>query len=114
MTKITLNNVASLIDATTAATTLNANNAVVQTAMDNTLSRDGTQPNQMLASLDMNSNQVVNLPNPTTANSPLRLQDLNTFIGGGTITNIPTGGTTGQVFAKNINTNYDVGWRNSL
>lgn len=114
MTKITLNNVGSLIDATTAQNTINANNAVIQTAFDNTLSRDGTAPNQMNNPLDMNSMQIVNLPNPATANSPLRLQDLTSFIGGGIVTNIPSGGTTGQVLGKNSNTNFDTAWKNSV
>jgi len=112
--KVTLNDVGSLIDATTAATTINANSATIETAFDNTLSLDGTSPNQMQSELDMNSKQIINLPNPATANSPLRLQDLNTFIGGGTITNIPSGGTTGQVLKKNSNANYDIGFSNSV
>lgn len=78
MSKIILNNVGDIVDATTAATTINNNNAVLQTASDNTLSRDGTFPNQMLSNLDMNSNQIVNLPAPLTATSPVRLQDVNT------------------------------------
>src|SRR6266403_1841969 len=114
MSKITLSNVGSLIDATTAAATINANSSVIQTAMDNTLSRDGTAPNQMTVPLDMNSNQIINLPTPATNNSPLRLQDLNTFVGGGTISNIPTGGTTNQVLKKNSNTNYDIGWGSAV
>lgn len=113
MSKITLNNVGSLIDSTTAANTINNNTAVIQAAFDNTLSRDGTSPNTMLNILDMNSNQVLNLPAPATAGSPLRLQDLSTFVGGGTVTNIPVGGTTGQVLAKTSNTNYATGWANS-
>ena len=112
--KVTLNDVGNLIDATTARTTINNNNAVIETAFDNTLSRDGTSPNQMLDALDMNSNQIVNLPNPATNTSPLRLQDLVTFVGGGTVTNIPSGGTTGQVIGKNSNANYDIGYRNSV
>jgi len=114
MSKITLNDVGSLIDATTAANTINANSASIEIAFDNTLSLDGTAPNQMQSELDMNSKQIVNLPIPATTTSPLRLQDLSTFTGGGTITNIPTGGTTGQVIAKNSNANYDIGYRNSV
>lgn len=62
MSKITLNNVGNLIDATTAATTINNNSAVIVSAMDNTLSRNGSAPNQMGSSLDMNSNSIINLP----------------------------------------------------
>lgn len=114
MTKVTLNDVGSLIDATTAATTINGNNATIETASDNTLSRDGTAPNQMLAELDMNGKQILNLPNPATASSALRLADLTSFVGGGTVTNLPSGGTTGQALKKNSGTNYDVGWANDV
>jgi len=114
MTRITLNDVGNLIDATTAQTTINNNNTIIENAFDNTLSLNGTTPNQMLNSLDMNSQQMINLPNPATGNSPLRLQDLSTFVGGGTVSNIPIGGTTGQVLKKNSNTNYDIGWTNSV
>src|SRR6266446_2016825 len=76
MTRVTLNNVGSLIDATTAQTTINNNNTTIQTAFDNTLSRDGTQPNTMLNTLDMNGNQLLNLPAPSTVNSPARLIDV--------------------------------------
>lgn len=114
MSKITLNNVGSLIDATSAATTINSNSATIQTAFDNTLSRDGTGPNTMGTALDMNSKQIFNLPTPATANSPLRLQDLETFNGGGTISSLPTGGTTGQFLSKNSNTNFDAGWGNGV
>lgn len=39
----------------------NANNALIEAAIENTLSRDGTSPNQMEASIDMNSNHVQNI-----------------------------------------------------
>lgn len=109
--KITLNNVGSLIEATTAQATINANNAVVQTAFDNTLSRDGTQPNTMGSPLDMNSYNILNLPAPTSLSEPLRLQELDDFIStGSTVSTLPVGGTTGQVLKKNSATNFDVGW----
>lgn len=112
--KITLNNVTTFTNDTSAVATVNNNNATIVTALDNTLSLDGTSPNQMKNSLDMNSNQIINLPNPSTVNSPLRLSDLNTFIGGGTISSIPIGGTTGQVLGKTSSVNYAVGWENSV
>jgi hypothetical protein len=65
VSKITLSNVGSLIDATTAATTINNNFTTIQTAFDNTLSRNGTSPNTMLSNLDMNSNLVLNTNLPT-------------------------------------------------
>lgn len=46
--------------------TYNANNALIEAALENTLSRDGTTPNTMSADLDMNSQQITNLPTPTS------------------------------------------------
>lgn len=112
MAKLSLNTVGNLIDTTTAQTTINTNNAATVTAVNNTLSLDGTAPNQMLAPFDMNSQQILNLPAPATTLSPLRLQDLNSFIGGGTIATVPTGGTTGQGLTKHSNANYDMQWSN--
>src|SRR6266576_2131311 len=108
--KVTLNRVVNLIDATTAKNTINNNSQIIEDAFDNTSSLDGTAPNQMQSELDMDSHQVLNLPQPATADSPLRLQDLSTFVGGGTVTNMPSGGTSGQILAKNSSTNYDVHW----
>lgn len=110
MSKITLNSIADITQSTSAQTTINTNFSTIQTAFDNTFSRDGTSPNQLSSSLDTNSNQLINLPAPATANSPLRLADLNSFVGGGTVTNIPVGGSTGDVLVKTSNTNYVVGW----
>ena len=80
MAKVVLNNLASLANQTTAITTINNNNDAIETAMENTLSRDGTSPNTMGASLDMNSNRIYNLPAPVSATEPLRLEDLADFL----------------------------------
>lgn len=114
MSKITLTNLANLQNETTAVNAINANNATLTTALDNTLSRDGTSPNQMGATLDMNSNQIINLPQPFTNNSPLRLQDLVDFVGGGTVTNIPISGIKGAILTKASGTDFDVNWATSL
>lgn len=108
--KLTLTDLVNLQNETTAVTAINANNAATETAMENTLSLDGTAPNALQSNLDMNNFQILNLPNPATADSPLRLQDLNTFVGGGTVSNIPAGGTTGQILEKNSSTDYDIKW----
>lgn len=107
MSKITLTNLVNLQNETTAVNAINANNAALTTAFDNNLSRDGTTPNTMSAPLDMNSQQIINLPTPATANSPVRLVDVQT---GGTITNIPPGGNTNDRLIKTSNTDYVVGW----
>jgi hypothetical protein len=46
---------------------LNDNFADTETAIENTLSRDGTAPNNMSANLDMGSNKIINLLAPTSA-----------------------------------------------
>src|SRR6267154_208780 len=73
--KITLGNLANLTNQTAAVTTINNNNALLTTAINNTLSRDGTPPNQMTSALDMNSNRTLNLPTPISASEPLRYVD---------------------------------------
>lgn len=76
MSKITFTSLLNLQSESTAVQSINANFAVVQAALDNTLSRDGTSPNQMNASVDMNSNRIINLPAPVASTEPLRLADV--------------------------------------
>lgn len=109
--KISLTNVASFQNDSTAVAATNSNNAAITTALNNTLSRDGTSPNQMGSSLDMNSNQIINLPSPNNQSSPLRLQDVTLLNGSGTITAVPAGGTTGQALTKTSNANYAMAWQ---
>lgn len=62
MAKLTLADVSNLLgNPTSAATTINSNNTLVETALENTLSRDGTTPNQMLADIDLNNNDLLNV-----------------------------------------------------
>jgi hypothetical protein len=77
--------------------------------MDNTLSRDGTAPNQMEAPLDMNGYHLRNLPKPLGAADPVRLTDL-ADVSEGTFTPLPEGGSLGQPLAKNSSTDYDASW----
>lgn len=94
MTKITLTDLVNLENQTTAVNAINTNNAVIETAFDNTLSRDGTVPNQMGANLDMNSNQILNIPVPATLDSPVRLRDT---VSGAVAITVPPVGTSGAV-----------------
>jgi len=57
------------------ATNVNSNLEEIADALENTLSRDGTLPNMMQADLDMNSNQILNLPAPVNPGDPIRLAD---------------------------------------
>lgn len=93
MTKINLTDLVNLQNETTAVNAINNNNAALRTASDKTLSRDGTSPNQMTAAIDMNNNQIYNLPAPSTVNAPARLIDVTS---NPTIT-VPGTGTAGHV-----------------
>lgn len=74
--KVTLLTLADLVSQTTAVQNLNQNFSTIQTAFDNTLSRDGTTPNQMGSAIDMNSNRIINLPAPTTSTDAARWIDV--------------------------------------
>lgn len=80
MSKITLSSVGTLIDATTARTTINTNFDTIEEVIDNTLSRDGTSPNQMEAELDMNSNRLINLPEADSDTEPVRKGEFDAII----------------------------------
>jgi hypothetical protein len=68
---------------------LNANLDAIEAALENTLSRDGTSPNQMSAPLDMNSNRVTNLAAPVSGSDAARLTDV--MAGSGSFTAAGTG-----------------------
>ncbi len=57
MAKLTLNTIGSRYGSIDA---LNANFDAIETALENTLSRDGTAPNNMESDLDMDSNSILN------------------------------------------------------
>lgn len=102
MTKAVLNDLVNLDNQTSAVNTINANNAVIETAFDNTLSRDGAGPNTMGTNLDMNSFNIINLPTPGSPTSPIRVQDVLTGIG---TTAAPTGTSGHSVpFLDTLNT----------
>ena len=58
MAKLTLSNITS---GYLPIATVNANWDLIETALENTLSRDGTSPNTMGANLDMNSYDILNV-----------------------------------------------------
>lgn len=72
MSKIVLADLANLQNETTAVNAINRNNTTLEAASDNTLSRDGQQPNHMLSTLDMNSNPIINLPAAGSDGEPVR------------------------------------------
>lgn len=77
MSKITLTDLDSLTNETTALNALNSNFQIIQDAIDNLLSRDGTLPNSMGANLDMNSYRIQNLPEAVSPTEPVRYGDID-------------------------------------
>jgi hypothetical protein len=59
MAKLTLSSLGSFSQS--AITTINDNMDAIETAMEKTLSRDGTTPNTMTADLDMDENNILNV-----------------------------------------------------
>lgn len=90
---ITLNSVSTFTNDTSAVNIVNGNNTTITNAFVDCLSRSGVSPNTMGSNLDMNGNQIINLPSPATINSPARLIDVAS---NPTIT-VPPTGTSGAV-----------------
>ena len=107
MPNITLSNVNNLQDTTTSQTIINNNSAAIVAGVAASFASAG---GQMTGNLDMNSNQILNLPPPVGGGSPVRLQDLSNLEGGGTIAQLPAGGAAGQVLVKTSGTDYAWGW----
>ncbi len=78
MAKLTLTDITSAYDSITA---LNDNFAAIEAAMEKTLFRDGTIPNEMNASLDMNSNRILNLPDAVAQQEPITLAQAGNIAG---------------------------------
>lgn len=81
--------------------TINANNALIETALENTLSRDGTSPNTMSADLDLNSNKITNLTDGTNAQDAVTKAQLDAAVLGTGITV-----TAGDVNAESATDGY--------
>lgn len=76
MAKLTLSDLANLANESSAVATINSNSDAIETAVENTLSRDGTSPNEMNANLDMNGYRILNLPPAQNPSDPVRLDDI--------------------------------------
>lgn len=74
----------SIGQVTASQATLNVNFDDIAEAFDNTLSRDGTSPNEMGSSIDMDSNRIYNLGTPESVNDAARLQDIEDAVEGAT------------------------------
>ncbi|MFQ6428700.1 hypothetical protein, partial [Streptococcus pneumoniae] len=62
MTKVVpLTPLTSLTNESSAVNAINNNSDAIETAFRNTLSRDGSTPNEMNADIDLNSNNLLNV-----------------------------------------------------
>lgn len=61
MAKLTLTDITSLANTASAKQALNDNFTALETAIENTLSRNGLVPNQMSADIDLNDNDLLNV-----------------------------------------------------
>lgn len=92
MAKIALGDVSNFTNETTSAGIINANSSLIKGAIENTLSRDGSTPNTMAADLDMDSNQILNLPDATSDQEPAtfgQLSDAITALTAGAVIQAP-------------------------
>ena len=84
MAKLTLTNITT---GHLGTSTFNTNNDLIEAALENTLSRDGTSPNTMSVDIDMNSNRITNLTDGVNNQDGVTVAQLNgaTLTGSGVI-----------------------------
>ncbi len=73
MAKVDLADVGSVANAISFAAAVNDRLTKIESAVENTVSRDGTAPNQMGADFDMNSHRIMNTLDPVNANDVITL-----------------------------------------
>lgn len=102
MAKLVTNDLVNLVNETATVNSINNNFAQVETALENTLSRDGTSPNAMGADLDMNNHRILNLPTPTAPTDIVRYQDLTlTYLSNTTLSPTPSPGDAHKIIKIN-------------
>jgi hypothetical protein len=92
MAKLTLTDLTQLSsNEASAVSEINLNNAAIETALENTLSLDGTSPNALATDLDINSNDILNAGDIKTTTLTLG----NTVVSEASIINESPGGVGG-------------------
>lgn len=114
MAKLTLNTIGSRYGSIDA---LNANFDAIETALENTLSRDGTLPNNMDANLDMDSNRIINMADAINNADAVTLRQVNGIVQGassGIIASLRENfvATAGQTVFNIASFTYNVGSNN--
>src|SRR5690349_3702181 len=80
MSKVTLSDVTNLRNEQSALGTVAANNDAIEQAFENSLSRDGSSPNEMNADFDMNGHRILNLPEAVSAAEPVRKSQVQPLV----------------------------------
>ena len=80
MAKVDIQNITNLSNEPRAVGKINANFESIQDVIETLLSRDGALPNTMQAFLDMNSERILNLPVPVSAQEPARHGDIQQYV----------------------------------
>jgi hypothetical protein len=88
MSKVTLTRLGSMINAVTA---INGVLTEIESAFENTISRDGSAPNTMSGNLDANGNRILNLAAPVYDHEPARMADVESVLAAATGGSIPAG-----------------------
>lgn len=94
MPKLTL---APIISGYSTVAAINSNSDLIESALENTISRDGSTPNSMGADLDLNGHRLLNLPSPAGSTDAVRLQDLQAA---SVVTQFPSQGGNSGKFLK--------------
>ena len=82
MTKVNVTRIDSVTSNDAAATAaINNNFQALQTAIENTLSRDGTTPNFMDANLDLNAHRIINVQEPESDNDVVTKKWVTDIVG---------------------------------
>lgn len=104
MAKVTL---ATITSGYASTEKLNSNFNAIEAAFDNTISRDGSSPNQMEANLDMNGHAIINAADVYVSGTPIITEMTNiyndylSFTTNVTIsTDPPSGGVDGDIWFR--------------
>jgi len=85
---------------------------IIENAFDNTISRAGDTPNSMEASLDMNSNRVLNLPTPASDGEPATYGLLKSLASGAVLMKLESQTAVAGQTVFNLTNPYSVGSNN--
>jgi hypothetical protein len=78
--KLNLSDPVNLRNEQTALGTIGANNRAIEQAVEKSLSRDGSSPNEMNSDFDMNGHRLINLPDAESATEPVPKRQVQSLV----------------------------------